>query len=97
MSEKLFDSLFAGTLPIYVGPNPVDFGMPDFVAIHATPDMDSIIKALDQARKIDLEAWRTSVLAWLKSDGVEQSWSGPYIIQKIIEEIDLGSATTKKQ
>jgi hypothetical protein len=88
MSEKLFDSLFAGTLPIYVGPNPVEFGMPDFVAVHASPDIDSIMKAIDQARTIDLEAWRASVLAWLKSDGVEQSWSGPFVTKQIIENID---------
>jgi hypothetical protein len=88
MSEKLFDSLFAGAFPIYVGPNPVDFGIPDFVAIHAKPDINSIMKAIEQARTIDLETWRASVLAWLKSDGVEQAWSGPFVTQQIIDRID---------
>jgi hypothetical protein len=88
MSEKLFDSLFAGTFPIYVGPNPVDFGMPEFVAIHAKPDVDSIMKAIEQARTIDLDAWRASVLAWLNSDGIEQAWSGPFVTQQIIDKID---------
>ena len=88
MSEKLFDSLFAGTFPIYVGPNPVDFGMPEFVAIHATPDIDSIMKAIEQARKVDLDLWRASVLDWLKSDGVEQAWSWPFVVQQIIDRID---------
>ena len=88
MSEKLFDSLFAGTLPIYVGPNPVDFGMPDFVSIHAKPDIDSIRKAIEQARQIDLDAWRASVLDWLKSEGVEQAWSWPFVVQQIIDKID---------
>ena len=88
MSEKLFDSLFAGTFPIYVGPNPVDFGIPEFVAIHAKPDINSIMKAIEQARTIDLESWRTSVLSWLKSDGVEEAWSGPFVTQQIIDRID---------
>jgi hypothetical protein len=88
MSEKLFDSLFAGTFPIYVGPNPVDFGMPEFVAIHTKPDIDSIMKAIEQARTIDLESWRASVLTWFRSDGVEQSWSGPFVTQQIIDRID---------
>jgi hypothetical protein len=88
MSEKLFDSLFAGCFPIYVGPNPVDFGIPEFVAIHAKPDIDSIIKAIEQARKVDLDVWRTSVLEWLKSDGVEQAWSWPFVVQQIIDKID---------
>ena len=88
MSEKLFDSLFAGTFPIYVGPNPVDFEIPEFVAIHAKPDIDSIMKAIEQARTIDLDAWRASVLAWLNSDGIEQAWSGPFVTQQIIDKID---------
>ena len=88
MSEKLFDSLFAGTLPIYVGPNPVDFGIPQFVAIHSKPDIDSIMKAIEQARTIDLESWRSSVQSWLKSEGVEQAWSGPFVTQQIIDRID---------
>jgi len=88
MSEKLFDSLFAGTFPIYVGPNPVDFGIPEFVAIHAKPDINSIMKAIEQARTIDLESWRTSVLAWLQSDGVEHAWSWPFVVQQIIDRID---------
>jgi hypothetical protein len=88
MSEKLFDSLFAGTFPIYVGPNPVDFGIPEFVAIHSKPNINSIMKAIEQARTIDLEYWRSSVLSWLKSDGVEQAWSGPFVTQQIIDRID---------
>jgi len=88
MSEKLFDSLFAGTFPIYVGPNPVDFGIPEFVAIQAKPDINSIMNAIEQARTIDLESWRSSVLSWLKSEGVEQSWSGPFVTQQIIDRID---------
>jgi hypothetical protein len=88
MSEKLFDSLFAGTFPIYVGPNPVDFGMPEFVAIHARPDIDSIMKAIEQARRVDLDVWRASVLDWLKSDSVEQAWSWPFVVQQIIDRID---------
>jgi hypothetical protein len=88
MSEKLFDSLFAGTFPIYVGPNPVDFGIPEFVAIHAKPDIDSIMKAIEQARTVDLDVWRASVLDWLKSEGVEQAWSWPFVVQQIIDKID---------
>ena len=88
MSEKLFDSLFAGTFPIYVGPNPVDFGMPEFVAICAKPDIDSIMKAIEQARKVDLNLWRASVLEWLKSEGVKQAWSWPFVVQQIIDRID---------
>jgi hypothetical protein len=71
-----------------VGPNPVDFGIPEFVAIHTKPDINSIMKAIEQAHTIDLDAWRASVLAWLNSDGIKQAWSGPFVTQQIIDKID---------
>jgi hypothetical protein len=71
-----------------VGPNPVDFGIPEFVAIHSKPDIYSVMQAIEQARKVDLDVWRDSVLDWLKSDGVEQAWSWPFVVQQIIDKID---------
>jgi hypothetical protein len=62
--------------------------MPEFVAIHTKPDINSIMEAIEQARTIDLESWRASVLSWLKSDGVEHAWSGPFVTQQIIDRID---------
>jgi hypothetical protein len=53
------------------------------------------MKAIEQARTIDLESWRSSVLSWLKSEGVEQAWSGPFVARQIIEKIDLHLANTK--
>jgi len=44
--------------------------------------------AIEQARTIDLESWRSSVLSWLKSEGVQQAWSGPFVTQQIIDRID---------
>ena len=88
MSEKLFDSLFAGTLPIYVGPNPKEFGIPEFAVIHSKPNIDSVLESIHLARGVNLDEWRSSVLTWLGSEGVEQMWSGPYVLAQIIEKID---------
>jgi hypothetical protein len=46
------------------------------------------MKAIDQARQVDLDIWRASVLDWLKSDSVEQAWSWPFVMQQIIDKID---------
>jgi hypothetical protein len=95
MSEKLFDCLFSGTLPIYVGPDPREFGIPEFAAIHAKPNIDSVLESIELARGINLEEWRSSVLAWLTSEGVEQMWSGPYVLSQILEKVDTELATIK--
>ena len=96
MSEKLFDCLFAGTLPIYVGPDPREFGIPEFVAVHAKPNIESVMESIDLARGINLEEWRSSVLAWLSSEGVEQMWSGPFVLRQILEKIDSELLAIKK-
>lgn len=94
MSEKLFDCLLAGTFPIYVGPNPVEFGIPEFAAIHSNPDVDSVLESIELARSVDLDEWRASVLAWLTSDGVEQMWSAPFVLKQIIEKADVFFSST---
>jgi hypothetical protein len=96
MSEKLFDCLFAGTLPIYVGPDPSEFGIPEFAAVHAKPNIESVMESIDLARGINLEEWRSSVLAWLSSEGVEQMWSGPYVLRQILEKVDSELLAIKK-
>jgi hypothetical protein len=88
MTEKLFDSLFAGTLPIYVGPDIELFGIPSFVAVQASPNVDSVTNAMRAALEVDLVAWRIKTLAWLKSEGVEQQWSSADVFERIVSAIE---------
>jgi hypothetical protein len=88
MSEKLFDCLFTGTLPVYVGPDPTSFGIPEFVAIHSQPNIQAVKDSMELAKKVDLQEWRRLVLAWLNSEGIEQMWSGPFVLEKILETLD---------
>ena len=88
MTEKLFDSLFAGTFPIYVGPDIELFGIPSFVALQANPNVDSVAKAMEVALEVDLVSWRTKTLAWLKSEGIEQQWSSAYVFESIVSSIE---------
>ncbi len=95
MSEKLFDCLFAGTLPIYVGPDLKEFGIPEFAAIHSKPNIESVLESINLARGVNLDEWRMSVLAWLTSEGVEQMWSGRYVLSQILEKIDTELVSIK--
>lgn len=88
MTEKLFDSLFAGTFPIYVGPDVELFGIPSFVALQANPNVDSVAKAMEAALGVDLDSWRTMTLAWLKSEGIEKQWSSAYVFERIVSAIE---------
>jgi hypothetical protein len=54
------------------------------------------MESIDLARGINLEEWRSSVLAWLSSEGVEQMWSGPFVLRQILEKIDSELLAIKK-
>jgi hypothetical protein len=88
MTEKRFDSLFAGTLPVYVGPKIERFGIPSTLALQASPTADSVKDCMELARGMDIEAWRVELLDWLKSEGVERSWSSEFVVPKIVNTID---------
>jgi hypothetical protein len=88
MTEKLFDSLFAGTFPVYVGPDIELFGIPSFVALQASPNVDSVTKAMTAALDVDLDVWQTKTLAWLQSEGIEQQWSSGDIFERIVSAIE---------
>ena len=88
MTEKLFDSLFAGTYPIYVGPKLELFGIPGFIASQASADFDSVTRALESASEVDLASWRRMTLEWLRSEGVEKAWSSSHVLEQITNTID---------
>lgn len=64
-SEKLFDSLVAGTIPVYCGPDPSLLGIPSELVIWCEPNISSIRGGLEAAQKIDYVKWRKLLDMWL--------------------------------
>jgi hypothetical protein len=66
-TEKLYDAIEAGTIPIYVGPK-VEDGIPTSLFHHAEPRLDSIRDALENiAEFVEFEQWREQRREWLGS------------------------------
>ena len=53
ISEKIFDSLNSGCITIYVGPNLVDYGLDENLAIQSDANADSILTSLEKTMKLD--------------------------------------------
>jgi hypothetical protein len=88
LTEKIFDCIFSGTFPVYVGPRIESFGMPSFIALQANPDFDSVSNAMQLAKGVDLVHWREQSLEWLNSNGIEQQWSNKYVVAEIVGLIE---------
>lgn len=68
VSEKLFDPLLSGTVPIYVGPNLEKFGIPRTVALQVPPDRRHILDMVKFTSPSRLEEVRIAGSEWIRSE-----------------------------
>ena len=87
ISEKLFDAFFSLTIPIYVGPNVEDYGIPDDLVVQCEQNVDAIKEGIQKARAIDYDIWCIEVMEWLGQSQTRDSWDGYLIYGTIINEI----------
>lgn len=84
MSEKLVDSILAGTIPVYVGPNPEQFGIPDDLFVWSSPKIESIQKAIDEALSRSTREYIENVQKWISTPGVKDFWENRAVSSRII-------------
>jgi hypothetical protein len=87
-SEKFFDALVAGCIPIYVGVDLAKFQIPEDLYIKAEPNLDSIARAFSKARKIDYGLWRIRAYLWLEDGKTKNNWDEIFFIINIKSIID---------
>jgi hypothetical protein len=69
VSEKIFDCFRAGTVPIYVGPRLVEFGIPENTVIRADSSSESVISILMEIEKYNLEEIADNGMRFLQGPG----------------------------
>ena len=90
VSEKLFDAVFAGCVPLYVGPPLHEVNIPDEVAVQlgrsARPiDFIDAVRLLSADRKSAiLEAGQ----AWLRDDDTHARWAMHNALERLTAAID---------
>jgi len=87
-SEKLFDALIAGCIPIYVGLDPQIFNIPADIYVSSEPDIDSIKAAIEKAKQIDYALWRVKTTKWLEKDETVNQWSELNILSHLKQIIE---------
>ena len=87
MSEKLMEALFAGCIPVYVGPDPRSFRIPGDLVVCAEPTLRSIRSSLDQASGWDIEEFHLRLKRFLSSAETRELWDHKVVYGKMLEEI----------
>lgn len=87
MSEKLMEALFAGCIPIYVGPDPEKYGIPKNLVIRAQPTVLSIEEGLTEAKYRNIEEFHESLGEFLGSSEVRDLWDHTRVYERMLREI----------
>ena len=87
MSEKLMEALFAGCIPIYVGPDPEEYGIPKELVIRAKPSLRSIREALLQAEVWNMNTFHAKLGEFLSSIEVRDLWDHTRVYERLLEKI----------
>jgi hypothetical protein len=87
VSEKLFDALFAGCIPIYVGPDLKSYSFPSGLVIEVDPTLAGLTEGLETAKTLDVVAWDSLRLDFLKDPQTLQKWRSENVYQDVLSRI----------
>lgn len=87
MSEKLMEALFAGCIPIYVGPDPRDYGIPKDLVIWTRPTVRAIETSLFEAASWNFYEFHSRLNTFLMSSTTRDLWDHERVYQRILDII----------
>jgi len=85
LSEKLFDALLSGCIPIYVGPDLANFEIPGNLFLQAEPNLNDIKFKINEAKKINYNQWVENLNIWLSELKTYENWSEHLFLPKILK------------
>jgi hypothetical protein len=85
-SEKLYDSLIAGCVPIYVGPEIDKDSLLREIVVTAEPNTASILDAIALARNLDFAKWDADRLDFLSGEFIERH-SSDFFLDHLSKEL----------
>jgi hypothetical protein len=88
VSEKIFDSFLAGTIPVYVGPDLNQFGIPQNLYFRADQSIKGIKRAVQIATNHDYSEWKSSLDTWLGNESTKKKWDSSYFVLNIQKVVD---------
>ena len=87
VSEKLFDSIINGCIPVYFGPKLSVVGLPDDVAIQYDGPDSKISQYLEEISEVDIQYRLHAMSQFLNSKDFKECWLENRVYEKIAREI----------
>jgi hypothetical protein len=84
MTEKLFDALFAGCIPVYVGPTLEKFDIPANLYIRADANVGSVSSAVTEALALNYDEWKAKSQKFLSDKKTQTAWKEATVVSRIL-------------
>lgn len=88
-SEKLFDAIYDGTIPLFIGPNLSDSGLPENIGINISggvKEIEEITSTLPDTRVLEI---LTNGREFLESELFHSNWKEAGVYARISDEIQM--------
>lgn len=89
VSEKLFNAVMAGTVPLYVGPPLQEFEIPTDIAVQLDPAPGCFTAAVESLTEVQKSDIRAAGRSWFQSPGTYEKWSHAAALKTMADEISL--------
>ncbi len=90
VSEKLFDALISGSIPIYFGPNLEDFGIPGGkITFRHEESIQKLEEKIKNISNKEITNYLKEIKIFLNSESFIEHWNEKIVYKKIIEKILL--------
>jgi hypothetical protein len=88
VSEKLFDALLAGTVPVYLGPKLSDFRLPNGLVVEYDGNVSKIKKLLTEISEQEVLKLLEVGSAFIQSEEFINDWSAENVNKEIVKIIE---------
>lgn len=88
ISEKIFDAMMNGSIPIYFGPNLDQFGIPaKKLVLLQNPSVERIKNQISAVTKDEIETYLNNIRDYLHSDQFISNWTEMCVYDKIVKKV----------
>lgn len=85
ISEKLFDAFLAGCIPVFVGPNLDQWGIPESLVYVAENNVASIREQIDTALQTEFSEFQSRLLDWLTDPATIEKWESSKVWLRVFK------------
>ena len=87
VTEKIFDALINGSIPIYIGPKLKEYGLPSEIAIEIEGDVSKIESIIANLTDEDVSNYLESMRSFVSSEYFSLNWRSDEVYRKIVRII----------